>query len=373
MSDRKVLSVGLSGYLDMLRFGAAFMVVLSHLAYARFTEGHYGIIRELNLGSDAVVLFFVLSGFVITYAALCKDKTPQRFAFSRLSRLWSVAIPALALTLILDKWGVRSNPDFYLDTPFYNEVGVWEYWWNGLTFSSHWNDNILRLGSNGPYWSLSYEAAYYIAFGLFLYLKGLWRWLALACCILVFGLKILLLAPAWFMGCWLYVLLKRAKPDQFSSVATTLMILVPILLYLAFQSLDVPKILRVLTYSGLGMERFAELGFSDEFIWNALIGALFTIHLFGVGIRLANRTTPLLGQSWAKWWAGGSFSLYLVHYPILQWGGAILPRGESGVLNHVILLGLTILGCYLFAAIFERPLPAYRKLLLRTIQNRTVD
>ena len=62
-------------YLDFLRFSAAMIVFLSHFAYPRFTDGTYSFIRDLNLGSDAVVFFFVLSGLVIAYTADTKDKT----------------------------------------------------------------------------------------------------------------------------------------------------------------------------------------------------------------------------------------------------------------------------------------------------------
>ena len=370
MGSRPVITRGLSGYLDLLRFGAAFVVLLSHFAYTRFTDGQYSFIRELNLGSDAVVLFFVLSGFVITFAATQKDKTAGPFAFSRLTRLWSVAIPALALALVFDGWGVKVNPEFYLDAPYYNAVGALEYWWRGLTFSSHWAGDTLRLGSNGPYWSLSYEAAYYIAFGIFLYLSGLLRWLALGLCALIFGLKIWLLAPAWFMGVGLYIVLSRADFRRYSALMVKLMIVTPIFIYILCQMMGLPETLRVLTYVLIGPEQFAKLGFSDEFIWNALIGALFTLHLFGVSILLSGRVTDFHWQAAVKWLAGGSFSLYLVHYPVLQWGGAIMPSTGIWVLDDILLLSIVCLICYGFAAIFERPLPYFRKAILMRYSRR---
>ena len=68
------MSPRLSVYLDATRAIAALVVLLSHFAYPRFTGGDYLIIRELNLGSDAVVIFFVLSGFVIAYTAENRDR-----------------------------------------------------------------------------------------------------------------------------------------------------------------------------------------------------------------------------------------------------------------------------------------------------------
>jgi len=370
MTPHRVMTKGLSAYLDLLRFGAAIIVLLSHFAYNRFTDGTYGIIRSLNLGSDAVVLFFVLSGFVITYAAKEKDKSGQRFAFSRSTRLWSVAIPTLALTFFLDRLGIWFNPEFYIHTPYYNNVGFWEYWWRGLTFSNHWAGDNLRLGSNGPFWSLSYEAAYYITFAIMLYMRGVTRWLALVLCAFVFGLKIWLLAPAWFMGVGLYLFLQRVDVSKISITLRHIFIAAPLALYVISQYANLPDILRQLTLAWFGADQIYALGFSDEFVWNAVIGAFFSLHLFGVSLWLMDRDKSFAWQPAIKWLAGGSFSLYLVHYPVLQWGGAVFPRSGIWVLDHSLLLGFVLLVCYCFAAIFERPLPLYRSALGEMFKGR---
>ena len=45
-------------------------------------------------------------------------------------------------------------------------------------------------------------------------------------------------------------------------------------------------------------------------------------------------------------------------------GGAVIPRSGNWVLDHAALLTVTCLVCYGFAAIFERPLARYRKVVL---------
>ena len=57
-----------------------------------------------GFGHQAVIVFFVLSGFFVGGSIL---KNPQRFSFmhyliARLSRLWVVLIPMLALTYLID-------------------------------------------------------------------------------------------------------------------------------------------------------------------------------------------------------------------------------------------------------------------------------
>ena len=74
---------GFSLYLDALRFLAAMVVFASHLGYERFTKGGMEWIRDLNLGSDAVVVFFVLSGFVIAHTTFARDRGPAAYAQAR--------------------------------------------------------------------------------------------------------------------------------------------------------------------------------------------------------------------------------------------------------------------------------------------------
>lgn len=104
------MSRGFSVYLDAVRFAAAFVVLISHLAYPRFTRGDLQFIRHWDLGRDAVIIFFVLSGVVIAYAAE-RDGTLGTFVFNRVTRLYSVMAPALLLTIVLDLTGQLIHPE----------------------------------------------------------------------------------------------------------------------------------------------------------------------------------------------------------------------------------------------------------------------
>lgn len=201
---------GFSIYLDLVRFVAAVVVLLSHFGYPRFSDGRWLWVRELNLGSDAVVLFFVLSGLVIAYVAETKSGGLQRFTFDRATRLVSVALPVLLLGFVLDRFGAGVARDGYSVT-YYNEVPFWYQMLRGLSFSNEWAVLPVRLGSNGPYWSLSYEAAYYAFFAVTFYLRGVRRvgLLMLGCAVV--GAPILFLMPAWLFGVLLYRSLQRRQ------------------------------------------------------------------------------------------------------------------------------------------------------------------
>lgn len=341
-----------SAYLDGLRFGAAFVVILSHFAYPRFTEGRWLWIRELNLGSDAVIVFFVLSGLVISHAVHRKSEGPRDYAFDRITRLFSVAFPALLIGYALDHLGATIDPATY-DGWFYHPLPLWEQLLRGLTFSNEWAGLHTRLGTNGPYWSLSYEASYYVLFGLMVFTRGWRRVVFLAAGAAVVGVNILLLMPCWLLG---VAVMKYLASGRRPARKTALVLAAaPVALYVLALAIGLPAFLDQ-QYSAIRWQ----FGFSDEFLWNNLLGVLVALHLIGVAGLLRGQVSRF--ESPVRWLAGGSFSLYLVHYPALQFFAALGLTGPS-LLNDAALLGATCLFGLVFAAIFERPLARWRGLV----------
>ena len=84
--------------LDVVRFLAAIAVVVDHLSLSEFRTG----LPSLEvLGYIAVPVFFVLSGFVNRYVTLTREVTVREYMIDRASRMYSVVIPAMVLTLAL--------------------------------------------------------------------------------------------------------------------------------------------------------------------------------------------------------------------------------------------------------------------------------
>lgn len=353
------MSPRLSNYLDLVRFLAAIIVLLSHFAYERFSNGTYLFIRDWNLGSDAVVVFFVLSGFVIAFVTDTKDKTASTYFFNRGTRLLSVIAPALLLTFLLDRTGAFLSPENYSGW-WYNPLPPLEFFFKGLTFSNEWTGLQTRLGTNGPLWSISYEAAYYILFGLFYFTKSISRIIFISTSLIFFGLNILLLAPSWILGALLYKLIASETRDEISKAISWLSCLSPVVLYIMFLTLDLPQNLDNITHYLLG--NFSNsLRFSDEFIWNALIGILFSIHLYGISQLMRKSYSPLPYANKTKWLAGATFSIYIIHYPALQFFKGVLPNFSNNIINDITLLSMTLIVCFIFAHFFERRLYIFRK------------
>lgn len=108
--------------LNGLRFVAALMVIVSHIELGK---SYFGINNDFqmikNLGKLGVTLFFVLSGFLITYLLL-KEKTEKSkinlrfFYLRRILRIWPLYFFIVILSLfVLPYFRVFDMPNFQLD------------------------------------------------------------------------------------------------------------------------------------------------------------------------------------------------------------------------------------------------------------------
>lgn len=349
---------GLSLWLDALRVWATLIVVFSHVAYPRFTRGDYIWMRDLNLGSDAVIVFFVISGLVIAYAAQ-RDKSLATYSFNRLTRLLSVLLPALLLTFIFDQLGKSIGPDAY--TTFYNPASLWELLVRGLSMSNEWSAfDRIRLGTNGPLWSLSYEAAYYVIFAAAFFLTGARRIAVLVLLVALVGPRVLLLMPAWLLGVAVWNWVASGGVERMSPGKARLCAVGAPLFYVICQATDVPAMLAAHTAQAFEPLHYrAVLGFSDEFVWNGMIGVMTAVHVMGMA-RLLQASQAESAR--IRWWAGASFSIYVTHYPALHLIDAAFPQ-ETLARDGLLLLGSIIVGL-IFASLFERRIAGLRHCLL---------
>jgi len=359
------MSRGFSIYLDAIRFFAAVLVLFSHVAYPRYSNGDLGWMRDLNLGSDAVILFFVLSGFVIAYTTDAKNRAGADYAKARVARLYSVVIPAIVFTLLCDVLGRWINPGAYAGW-WFNGEGTGQQIWRALTFSTHAAGDTIRVGTNGPFWSVAYEAWYYLAFGIGVFARGWKRLAMLAVTVVIAGIPILLLAPCWLAGVALQRVTTRSDLPAISTGTAWAMAVMPWAAYAMWLATDLPQLLTGLTIMTLGggvVHPKTMFGFADEFLWNNLLAILFSIHFFGVYCLAKN--ADWIGASTERsirWLAGATFSIYLFHYPLLTLIHA-LPAYDAANPMHYIGAGLvTLAACFVLAEISERRLKAWKGL-----------
>lgn len=362
------MSRGFSLYLDAIRFLAAVMVLFSHVAYPRYSNGDLMWMRDLNLGSDAVILFFVLSGFVIAYTTGAKNRNGIDYAKARLARLYSVVIPAVIFTLLCDLLGRTINPSAYAGW-WFNGENIAAQIWRTLTFTSYAGGDVVRFGTNGPFWSVAYEAWYYLAFGIAVFTRGWVRAALLAIAITLAGLPIILLAPCWLAGVALHSFVEQRHPARWSRATLWALALGPWLLYGLWQAIALPQTLTLATYVALGggaITPKGAFGFSDEFLWNTLLAVLFSAHFLGVhGLAKGAQWIGPKPERAIRWLAGATFSIYLFHYPLLTLFMA-LPGYDASLPAHYIGSAIVTLAlCFVLAEISERRLGLWKRLLDR--------
>jgi peptidoglycan/LPS O-acetylase OafA/YrhL len=184
-SMRAALTPQSSAQLDMLRGVAAFAVLTGHVRGLFFTDlqtlgGGRGrpflsaLYAATGLGHEAVMVFFVLSGFFIGGSVI---KSVDRWSWTpyvvnRLTRLYLVLVPALVLTVVVDyvAHGLPAGSMFYdhpiahfNDQPYAERDSLVTFLGN-LAFLQ--TIVVSPFGSNSPLWSLANEFWYYALFPL---------------------------------------------------------------------------------------------------------------------------------------------------------------------------------------------------------------
>ena len=299
--------------------------------------------------------------------AATRDAKWSTYTFNRLTRLFSVVLPALILTLILDAAGRAIDPSAYR-AGTYTALPVSEFLLRGLIFSQQWRGigPPVQLGSNAPLWSLSFEAAYYILLGVVLFTCGWMRILTVSVLVWLFGLSILFLMPTWLAGLAVWHLIRSGRIPRRNSVALALAIL-PIAALVVAKLARVDEELLRITPDWIGPIRHTQVfDFSREVLWNSLIAIALALHLLGMS-RVAPSAGPIVTRA-IRWWAGASFSIYVVHYPVMHMMDASLPEGIPAKAAIFVLLPVAL--ALLFAQVFERPLPAIRRLVGRARYSR---
>jgi peptidoglycan/LPS O-acetylase OafA/YrhL len=157
-------------WLHGLRGIAAFMVVFTH---ARYFFLHTPAWPEINAAlvptAMGVDLFFIISGFIMTYTAVKGHYTgPLDFGIKRLARVWP---PYAVMTLVaMVLWNQAGFHSFDSLKPVLRSLAL-------IPADPH---NAMYFGVTLPLgWTLEFEAYFYLVFAVCLALRGPTRWFAL--------------------------------------------------------------------------------------------------------------------------------------------------------------------------------------------------
>jgi len=327
--------------IDLLRFLAAFSVMVMHILQRGFPGDQYyhfsfgGIGEYLKWNYLAVNLFFMISGFVIFYTA--QNRSVRQFFVSRFLRLY----PAYWICCTLS---------FVVSFIFLKEIlnpTLARYVINMTMLNGFFNIGYI----DGVYWTLFVELKFYILTLIIIYFnqlvnaeKILWGWLIISglnyvCRVpLIENLLITNYASFFCAGAMLYLITK----DNFKfTIPRAIFLLLSFLIgFLNEQHTLISK----------------SIHYAQPYSSISLFLILITLYVIFYGaIRLQNipksliKPFSLLGKS--------SYPLYLIHLNLsIAALNFIASDGTSRYLVATFLIILMPLLAYLIAVKFEEPL-----------------
>lgn len=367
------LSEQASAHLNMLRGIAAFVVLFGHWRSIFFVD--WPQVRQRNLfleffygstkyGHEAVVVFFVLSGYLIGRTVLrpvwAGRWSAKHYALHRLIRLELVLLPALLLCWLWDFAGIH----LFFPSPTYLGTSGSSVLLENISYLINFrifmgNATFLQtllvpcFGSDQPLWSLAYEFWYYALFPCLVIslASGFSRMRRIIAALIFIALALFI--GKWMLGGFLIWLLGTALiflpgPHRMKNRGRMLLLAASLLLV---------AIQLVLTFAPGKIE-----GRIDTDYILGIAVAIFMYALLHYPYRVGK-----VYQKIAKQTAGFSYTLYLTHMPILVFFSAwlhrrALPTGRNFLLP-VGILCLTIAYSYGVAVLFEHNTDRIRKKL----------
>jgi peptidoglycan/LPS O-acetylase OafA/YrhL len=314
-----------------------------------------------KLGHGAVMLFFVISGYLVGGSLLQRlpNFDTRFYAISRFSRIYIALIPALLLTVGLDGLAYVMAPD----NPVYTTN--WSGPINHNLFESYTPRNIaatllslesvigMPMGSNGPLWSLGFEWLFYIMLPcIVLALRRydivskfyfLFPVSGIALTLIAFGKRyVAVFWIIWMAGAYAKLIARKGIVKNWMSV----------------------------TGGWVALAAYVVSPVVNQRITDPIIGIGFALFLCNTDLLYAS-----LNRSGDRMLAGFSFSLYIVHLPIMAFlmmlfvqagltSTAGLEVGAKGVLIWMTLMVFSILIAWFFGHTFERRTDDFRRFLL---------
>ena len=337
LSSAKSLKGNSGIVLDILRLMCSLLVLVIHSRAIWFPE-RQGDWVPSHLAHGAVVVFFVLSGYVIAYTTSSGHRSASTYAIARLTRLCSVYFPAIAVTIFCALAAYHINPAVYAGYDRGNSVVRY-------LISLAYCNEIWFLSAapliNGPIWSLGYEFWYYALFGVFFYRFEGWRGWVLPLAVALFvGPKVILMMLIWILGWAAYHLKKPVLNAALSWCLVSLLLVLSVMLMIDLPGMPYPILHPPLFW--------AAAFFTD---WIVAVFVALAIWLFPTDVEQPLEDTKLLQK--VRSVANLTFPIYVLHYPLLVLMKCILLGILSRATLSVLSGMLSLVICIFLGLLFE--------------------
>ena len=362
-------------FLDVSRWVAAAIVCWGHLRNPLFvgfgdlpphqqTLGIKAWFFVTGFHAEAVTIFFVLSGFLVGGMGLAKRSVGRldlrRYAIDRVSRLYTAFLPALILGATLDLIGSQFAPAAGLydltqpimaskvAAPAFTETMSLEIFVSNALMLQHFFSPT--FGSNHPLWTISAEFWFYAIFGLGLLAADQTTRIRSRCAAAaVIAFTLFLLGPAFLLlfGLWMVGIVAAYTPAKLEQKWLALLTLAGLLVATRFSQ-------AILDHDPT-MRSIKDYAVATSFAW-LLVSMRSSKSSFFARTLLLNR-----------WLAGFSFSLYLIHFPLMifvlsaahdwfGWEGIRegLDPDARGILLYAVVGAILYAAAFGFSVLTER-------------------
>lgn len=296
-----------------------------------------------------------------------RERSLSHYAVARVARMYSVALPCLLLTFFLDSVGASLNAGFYEIQKVMWKPPSWEGYLSALFFVNEFQ--IFKFGgispgSNAPYWSLSFEAAYYIVAGATIFCNRLIAAVVVIAVIAAAGWTIAVLLPCWWLGyvAYRYELFFNSKKLIGGLALLSLTV-----------ALAAPLLAKIFPKDNFGLHfLWGRGGFERNVLKDYLVAIPFAVHLMlarrfleGAGWRFS----PSL-QILARRLGEYTFPLYLIHFPVLALFSSISPWPAGSPLQAIYLTLVVIFVVLAISPLCERLKNLIKGFLLMALDSR---
>lgn len=313
-------------FLTGVRGYAALGVVLFHI-FGIFTPNLSPAIMDiLILGPKGVIVFFVLSAFTITLSLDGRQTGWSSYAVRRFFRI----APAYYLMLVIVLFGRESSFAAQFDTPFELLSFIFH-----LSFLN-WTDFRHANNALGVEWTLSIEVLYYIILPTLIWIS---RTSVGAVLLIIISLGFHLLTPTPPV----------TEPWQWSPLPYAICFAAGVIAYKYWSEISDWRVFKsgvvlivVLAAAILVRPVFS---FPMTIVWWTLVtcALLFSGRSMISEYMFANRI--------ALWFGERSYSLYLVHLPLL----VMIISKQHGLIGAIVTLVLSLVAAYCLHRWVEKP------------------
>lgn len=365
-----------SFYLDFIRLIASLYVFIYHIGTEEingieiFSNSSFKYIWNFQ-GLSAhyfVIVFFVLSGFLITMSVSKPGITIKGFFIARLGRLYSVIIPSLIFSFAVYLGLIFMN--VYTVEEIVNNKHLFLRFIINLTFLSQSFNFFSVPPINAPFWSISYEFMYYVIIAVVFLIKGWKKYVFIIIVSIIAGLKILLLLPCWLLGSILFYVVKEKK--FLSNSISILIFILTSFLFIMIVRGDIIMPFQMIpssTNNFFGIRLFH----SNNYIADYFFGLLFALNMysfFGLSGLFLKFQKSFFFKSIDKnisILSNCSFTLYLFHMPLLFLFSSFEFYDKTNFYHQIILISSVLVSVYFIAQQTEWKVDFWRKVVSKII------